>query len=301
MNRFFFGILLGFSLLGGYGINGAQEKPSPGILTVIDGTGKDIQLKNWRFTNGTRQHNLTGNSKTGGEFLEFREDKSTVYQNGILTMVPLTSIRSIDYDAAKKAVTVTLLGPNGKDLVLTGTTKYIGINKIQVQGAADLGDLGIGTVKFQGGDPKNPKHIRGLRFPSAKANPSPTGKPATILARDKEKTLHPVSELIPLYQAKGNINRTIPTLWFKATVKIELEKIRSLRHAPPENKKQTANDFEVILRDGKQHHLILLDKINLEDGKPAQLLGLLGRVPAGYKLFPAHTIAEARWNDDAKE
>jgi hypothetical protein len=300
MNRLCCAIFLGFVLFVGDGINGAQEKPSPGVLTVIDGAGKEIKLKNWRFTNGTRNLNLTDKGKNGSEYLEFREERSTVYQNGILTLVPLTAIRNIDYDAAKKTVTVSLVGPDGKDIVLIGTTKYIGINKIGVQGERDLGDLGVGVVKFQGGDPKNSKHIRGLRFPSPKATPAATGKPATILARDKEKTLHQVSDAIPVYQSKGNILRTIPTLWFKTTVKIELDKIKSLRHVPPENKKQTVNDFEVTLRDGKQHNLILLDKINLDDGKPAQLLGLLGRVPAGYKLFPTHTIAEASW-EESKE
>ena len=106
------GILLGLVLIGPDGQNLAQEKleAGTGILTVIDGTGKDIQLKNWRITNGTRMLILSGKSKTGGEFLEFREDKSTVYKDGILTLVPLTSIRSMDYDPGKKAVTVTLLG-----------------------------------------------------------------------------------------------------------------------------------------------------------------------------------------------
>jgi len=298
MKRVCLEILLGVILIAGPGTGWAQEKAGgAGILTVIDGAGKEIQLKNWRFTNGTRSLNPTGKGKTGGEFLEFREDKSTAYQNGILTLVPLASIRTIDYDASKKAVTLTVLGPTGKDIVLTGTTKYIGINKIQVQGERDLGEIGVGTVKFQGGDPKNPKNIHGLRFPSPKPTAAVAGKPATILARDKEKTVHKVWHVLPLYQAKGDAARPVPILWFKATVKIDMDKIKSLRHIPPENKKQTDHDFEVTLRDGKQHNLTLLEKINLDDSKPAQLLGLLARVPAGYKLFPAHTIAEARWED----
>ena len=300
--RIWFGIVVvTVAMVAGEPRGRAQEKAGgAGILTVIDGAGKEIQLKNWRFTNGTRALNPTGKGKTGGEFLEFREEKSTVYQNGILTLVPLASIRTIDYDASKKAVTVTLLGPDGKDITLAGTTKYVGINKIQVQGERDLGEIGVGTVKFQGGDPKNPKNLRGLRFPAPKPTAAVTGKPGTILARDKEKTVHKVWHVLPLYQAKGDIARPVPILWFKSTVKIDMDKIKNLRHIPPENKKQTAYDFEVTLRDGKQHNLTLLEKINLDDGKPAQLFGLLARVPAGYKLFPAHTIAEAR-REDAKE
>ena len=38
----------------------------------------------------------------------------------------------------------------------------------------------------------------------------------------------------------------------------------------------------------------LLPKVTLE-GKPATLVGLVGRVPAGYKLFPLHVIAEVEF------
>jgi hypothetical protein len=32
------------------------------------------------------------------------------------------------------------------------------------------------------------------------------------------------------------------------------------------------------------------------DGKPAELIGLVARVPAGYKLFALHTLAEIKFD-----
>jgi hypothetical protein len=49
-----------------------------------------------------------------------------------------------------------------------------------------------------------------------------------------------------------------------------------------------------MLHDGTKHTLTLLTKVELAGTKMATLTGLLGRVPVGYKLFPAHTIAELR-------
>ena len=42
---------------------------------------------------------------TGPEALEFREENSTNFAKGILTLVPLERIRSIDYDNDKQVVT----------------------------------------------------------------------------------------------------------------------------------------------------------------------------------------------------
>ena len=41
-----------------------------------------------------------------------------------------------------------------------------------------------------------------------------------------------------------------------------------------------------------KHTLTNLTKIDLDPKKAASLEGLIGRVPAGYKLFPVHTFKE---------
>ncbi len=288
-------------------ITPAQEKMTGGV-TVIDGAGKEIKLKSWKLLAGTWNLSWLADKaappdkkkkETAGEgpqALDFREDKSTSFQNGIRTLVPLSSIRTIDYDNEKKTMAVTCAAADGKDQILTGTTKYVGINKLLLEGEVDLGDLGVATVKFQGGHPKD--GIRGLRFADAKPAGATTGKIA-VLAQDKEK--HQVAELVPLYRSLSGQLQILPTLYFKTTVKINVAKIQKIRHVEAEGKNHVSHDYEITLHDGAKHTLTLLDR-NPDDPKTAPVLvGLVGRVPAGYKLFPPHTISEVQFEEGKKE
>lgn len=259
------------------------------LLVIPPAGGKDVKLADWRFTQGTRKLNLTTDPKSKGhEYLEFREDKSTTYQNGILTLVPLVSLRKIDYDREKKTVTVIIAAAGDKDITLAGTTKYIGLNKLTLEADAILDGLGAATVKFQGGIDKG---LHRITFPAPKPADEAKGTLATIVATDKEKTKHTANALQPLYLIDGQY-RTLPHVMFKKTVKIDMDKIVSLRFMPSENKKVISYDFEVALKDDTKHTLTILTKIELEGKKSATFEGFLGKVPAGYKLFPAHTIQE---------
>jgi len=216
----------------------AQQKSTPSI-TVIDANGKEIPLKSWRFTGGTLRLpaiDTASDKNTGPECLAFREDKSTTFQDGILTLVPVSSIRAIDYDNAKRTVAVTLLDANGKEQVLRGSTKFRDINKLTVEAEADLGELGVAAVKYHGGASAT-EGIRGLRF--AKAMPAPK-RPATraaaIVAVDKEK--HTVLDPIPLYRLADGTLRTAPTLFFKTTVKIDVAKISRLKQVAATRKRR---------------------------------------------------------------
>ena len=60
------------------------------------------------------------------------------------------------------------------------------------------------------------------------------------------------------------------------------------------------NVWQVTLKDGGDETLTLLETMPHE-GKQARLLGLVGRVPVGYKLFPATAIAEITFDADAEE
>jgi hypothetical protein len=50
-------------------------------------------------------------------------------------------------------------------------------------------------------------------------------------------------------------------------------------------------DAEVTLKDGTNMSTTLLQNVMIDD-KPALLIGFLGDVPAGWKLFPVHTVAD---------
>src|SRR5687767_2294224 len=75
-----------------------------------------LRLKDARFTAGTRHLSwLVDDDKSakpkmknpGPEHLEFREEKSTTFKDGITTYIPLTSLQRIEYDHDKKLVAVT--------------------------------------------------------------------------------------------------------------------------------------------------------------------------------------------------
>ena len=272
------------------------EKKEGYLLVVPPAGGKEVKLADWRFILGTRQFSLAGDgpvkskskSSQGPEFLEFREDKSTTYQHGILTLVPITSIRKIEYDREKKNVAMVVAKADDKEETLTGTTRFTGINKITLEADAILDGLGSATVKFQGGIDKG---LHRVLFPTPKAFDAAKGLEASIIATDKEKTKHTTYDLQPLYLIDGSY-RVLPYLMFKKTVKIDMDKIASLRFSPSQNKKTLSHDFEITLKDGTKHTLTILTKIDLDKGKSMTFEGLLGRVPVGYKLFPAHTIHE---------
>lgn len=280
------------------------KKPDPPLL-VLDAQGKEVMVTTWHLTGGTRR--LPGIDGVvpkpppfsgGPEYIEFREEKSTAYQAGILTLVRTASMRKLDYDYDKKTVTAVVATAGGKDATLVGTTRFPGINRLGIEGDADLGNLGFASVKFQAGNPKG--GVTGVRFPAPQPAVEVKGATAVVIGEDKEKTRHPVADLTALYQVDGGIYRALPTLMFKKTVKIDLDKIASMQHVESEDKKQTSHDFAVTLRDGEKHVLTLLTKVELEGTKSATLAGLLGRVPVGYKLFPAHTIAELRLEAEKK-
>jgi hypothetical protein len=294
-------LLGGAVLTGADAAAGGKERPTGGgMLTVIDNAGKEHQLKTWTIQAGTRRLSwLTPPNKegkpTGPEVLELREERSTTFQDGIMTFVPLEHISKIDYDLEKKTVSVTVLTSGDKkpaEMVLTGPTRFVGVNKLTIEADIDLGDLGVSTMKFQGGTPKG---IRGLRFGAARpAPPLGDGRKGVITAVDKEKSTHPVVDLQPLYRLGNGSHQLIPTLMFKRTVKIPITEIQALTQA--EGEKGEGSDFEVTLKGGKKLTLTLIDDVNPTDGEKARLIGLVGRTAAGYKLFPMHTIAELRFD-----
>jgi hypothetical protein len=278
-----------------------EKNDKPTLIIVPPAGGKEVKLVEWRFLQGTRHFDLIDDKpkakNAGPEYLEFRDEKSTTFVNGILTLVPLTSIKKIDYDREKKLVSLTAVVAGDKDVTLTGTTKFVGINKITIEGETVLDGLGAATVKFQGGIDKG---LQSVTFAAPKPVVETKGKPARVVATDKEKSKHIVMDLQPLYQVDGK-NRVLPYLMFKKTVKIDLDKLEAMKQVVPEDKKKVSSDYEVTLKDGAKHTLTLLTKIDLEANKSATLEGFVSRVPAGYKLFPLHTIEQFRIGDEEKK
>jgi hypothetical protein len=290
----------------GLGLAADPAPPAEGTLVVIDNTGKEQKLKSWTFVTGTRHLGWLAPADkepkdgekpkvpAGPEALEFRDENSTGFKVGILTLIPVERLRSIDYDD-KDDVTVKA-ATGDKDAVeeLTGTAKFVGVNKLTIEAEVDKGELGVAAVKFNGGVPKG---IKGVRFPAAKVEPMKLeGRTATVTISEKaSKNAQKVTDLQALYRFADGSERLLPTLMFKKTLKIDLGKVVKLRAATGD-KDTDGMDWGVTLKDAAEETFTLLDKVTF-DGKPAALEGLVGRVAVGYKLFPPHTVAEIEFEE----
>lgn len=304
-------------------VHGADEPPRPApaeALVVIDSAGKEQAVKAWKFVLGTRRLSWLApaalvappaevKDKTPGagakaklpalpvgpEALEMRDEKSTDFVTGITLLVPLEHIRSIDYDNDQKTVTVRVAAGAKPDetAAIKGSTKYRGENKLVLETEIDKGEQGVAEIKLLGGTPKG---IRAVRFPSPRPLPAaPTGRPAFVTAQDKEKTVHPVVDLLPLYRFPDGSLKPIPTLVFRKTLKVDVGTIKKLRFLA--NNPKEGRECEVLAKDGEENSLMLLQVPTL-DSKPAALEGLLGKVATGYKLFPINVISEVRFDEE---
>jgi hypothetical protein len=293
-----------------------DAKPEQAALTVIDAAGKEHKLKSWKITQGTRhlawlapqeapdkgdkgpeakpegpgdKKAPKGKPNGGPVALELREDNSTTFVNGILTLVPLERLRALEYDNDKKTVTAKVAtGPKADETaVLTGSTKYQGINKITIEAEVDKGDMGVAEIKFLGGQPKG---VKELRFGGARAEATPPARPAKITIADGKKTVLEASDVQALYRAADGTERLSPFVMFKKTLKVDLNKVKKASLVMEGDEKSVT----VVFTDGEEQTLTPLPMITL-DGKEMEFLGLLGRVPAGYKHFPLHTFVEVEF------
>lgn len=323
----------GLLLVGLLGVTGraADEAPKPaepGTLVVIDANGKEQKLKAWKFSVGVRRltwlapaekekapeepkeepkEKEKDKAKTepkkaapvGPEALEFRDDHSTNHARGIMTLIPLDRLRSIDFDNDKQTISVRVATSDKpeEDLKLQGTTKFAGENKLVIEAEVDKGDMGVAEVKLVGGL-KKAGAIKGVRFPPPKAPAAaPTTRAAKITASDKDKTVHKVTDLQVLYeQAEGKL-QVLPSLAFKKTLKVDLGKVKKMK-VRGANTKEGA-ECDVTFASGEETTLTVLRDPAI-DGKRSLLEGLLGQSKAGYLVFPLGTVAELQM-DEAKE
>ena len=287
-----------------FAVAAAQEpaKKDTEGLSAVNANGKEMTFKKWEVVRGTRF--IVGLPEKVGkdeppaplpakvEYLEFREDTSTTYVEGIVTLVPMTSLRKAEYDDKNKSVAVTLIDTDGKEAVLAGTTRFKEFNKLIIDAKVDVGDLGPSTLRLPGGMLNTSPAIRSFHFPQSKPRPKVTGPVMVVAGLDKDKTLHKVQDLQALYRV-GGVDRISTDLIFKKDARISVAKIANFRRAPAE-KKQVSSEWEVTMADGSQVNLQLVKDVFPDTGAAAQFLGLIGKVSVGYKLFPVHTFIDVR-------
>jgi len=263
----------------------ADHKSEPPIITDVG--GKDVTLKTWKIVGGIRKLAWLPD-KT--EAFEVREFGSTTYREGVLTLVPMTTIGSIVYDYEKETAYFHLAGMKTP---LEGTTKYKDINMITIRAEVDQGKSGVADVRFQGGVIKT--GFKQVKFPNPKdVGPEPKGELFSFLVvpegKGKNATVMTATSVKALYRFADGSEKLLPWLMFKKTLKVDLAEMQKL-HVGEYNVKEKTAECEVQKKDGTQLSVTLLSTIT-EDGKPATLVGLVGGVPAGWKLFPIHTFTE---------
>src|SRR5207249_1237287 len=118
----------------------------------VDAAGKEQKLKSWKFVAGTRhlgwlapaaapREQKPGEkpqpAEAGPMAVEFRDENSTTLVDGVLTFLVPEYLKELEYDNEKEAVTARVFLSEEAALKLTGSTKYMGINKVTIEAEVD--------------------------------------------------------------------------------------------------------------------------------------------------------------------
>ncbi len=272
-------------------------------VLIVNAEGKETKAKNAKFIVGARHLSWLADPKTpvppavkgkppavGPEYLEIREGLLFQVKEGVTTLTPIASLKSLDFDKVKKTVTAKVLLEGGGEVSLIGSTEYLKINKFQLEADVDLGQLGAARKTFKGGEAK--EGVQSIRFPDAvPLAKRDLGTKTKLVTREKDEVTHDIGSLEPLYTLQGGMIRTWPFLYFQKTVKAELAKIKGMRAVSAEDLKQ-GTVMEVTL-GGKTAPLVVNETPTLaEDLAPPRLIGLVGKTAVGYQIVPLARIHE---------
>jgi hypothetical protein len=281
-------------------------KPANGVLILTDLNGKEHKVTEWKWQSGTRRLSWLATDKdepepkekekpkkgkqpaaaVGPEAFVFREETTINFAAGVQTLILTDRLRSLSLDADKKMLTVKATGDKDEEVSLSGTTRYTNINWFSLEADVDRGDEGVASFKYQGGSAKG--NVKSIRFPAAKVEAVKGTRPVVVQTADKTvKKTHKVSDLMPLYAVGGGREKTSPLLMFRKTLKLDVNKLKSIVDATDDSDEIV---WKVTVKDGDETTLTLLEKATI-DGQAAQLIGFVGKVPVGYKLFPLRRIA----------
>lgn len=261
----------------------------PADATVTDAENKEVKVTELKFGTGT--HRLawladpgatTEDAKKGPLILEVREPHSTSYAKGIVTYVPVASVESIKYDYDKQ---VASIGVKGMAEPLAGTLQYKGINVLSFSGNAD------GKAATFSGGAFTKGNIKGVAFPGATPIPARKNVAAWQVQIDQAKAMNPtlkVGELKFLYQFPGGGEVLVDAATAHKSDPLKLDSaVQSYTTlAVDPNSHVIAAEVQV----GDKERVVVLMPTVEKDGKTGTLVGVVGEVEAGWKMFPLHTI-----------
>ncbi len=287
-------LVCGLLMIVGAGLAGAwaQEPvvPPPAETVITDVDGKVTKLANAKLTTGTRRigwladpKGTTPDEKLGPQVFEVREPNSTTLAKGVITLVPVASVESAKYDYEKLSVNLAVKGL--KDPI-QGTLQYKGINTIGLAGTADgkattltagvLGKAAVKSVIFPKAVPLPASKAGGVTWAVQIVHPAANNP--TVKARN----------LKALYQF-GTVEQLVDGLPVRKGMPIpfdaKLTRFEMLANDP------NTNFAAAEIETGAGNEKLIAIPLTLEQDKlKGTLVGLVGEVEAGYKIFPLHTI-----------
>ena len=268
---------------GGLASAAPRATDAPAEATVTDADGKEVKVSGVRFGTGTRRLAWApgAEDKKGVLALELREPHSTTYAKGIVTYVPVGSIESIKYDYDKQAAAVAV---KGVPEPLIGTLQYRGINALAFDGTVD-----DKTTKFSGGTFAK-GHIKAVAFAGAK--PVPERKAAAWHVQiDQAKAMDPTlkaGNFKFLYQYAGGVEELSETALVSKGEPLKLDDtVSQLTLLAVDQNRHVA---VVEVRTGETERVVVVPQDVEKDGKKGVLVGMVGEVDAGWKVFPLHTV-----------
>ena len=269
----------------------ADEPPaSTAVVTVTDLDGKETKVAGAKLTVGTRRLAWLADPKAAGEeklgplALKVREPVSTTLVDGVLTLVPVAHVESAKYDYEKLTVAYSLKG--AKEPVV-GTLQYKGLNTL---GIADPKAAAKAAPVVAGVPGK--AAVKAVAFPDAKPLPAPkagTEWAVRIVQKEPANPVVRVRNLKVLYHHPDGTERLAAELPSRKGPAVPLdEKLARLEVlATDANTHVAAVEVEAA---GGPERLVAVPLTTGPERDAATVVGLIGEVDVGYKLFPLHTI-----------
>lgn len=287
------GPLLLIVLMGAVAAARAEDEPA-GSAVVVDQEGRETQATGIRFTAGVHRlswladpEGKTEDAKKGPLAVEVREVNSTTFAKGVVTYVPISHLQSAAYDYNKQAVT---LGVKGLKEPLTGTLKFKGINTLSFTGA-----VAGKTTTFSAGVPGK-SGVREVAFAGARPIPEPkaTGTTWSIqIFQPKSDPKDPalvVRNLKLLYQLPGGVERVEESIPVRRGMALPLNgTLKQLDMAATDLNTNLAA-AEAVTTAGPDPVTVIIPLTREFDKRTGTVVGFVGEVDAGWKLFPLHTV-----------
>jgi hypothetical protein len=265
----------------------AEEPDAP--ITLVDGAGKEHTLANVKLNTCVRRlafladpKGETDDAKRGPLALEIREPHSTAYAKGVATLIPLSCVESVKFEYEKQSLSVAVKGQEP----VAGTLQFQGINVMSLE--AKNGDA---AVKYTSGKKDG---FRSIAWPNAKPLASRAVGATWWIQIQHPEAKYPtikVRNLRAIYSFPGGVEQLADSLPVRKGESLKLDttlkKLEMVAVDTNPSFQHAAMDATV---EGNPEKLVAVPLVNDLGNRKGTLIGFLGEVDAGWKLFPLHCV-----------